>query len=60
MSLRKCWLPKCNSMRTRPRAVEPEVCFRIVYIVQANQNGAPVATYRNQTVEIATGPRETS
>jgi len=53
------WLPNCNSMRTCPRTVEPGVCFRIVYIVQANQNGAPVATYRNQAVEIVTGPGET-
>lgn len=26
------WLPKCNSMRTRPGRVETEVYFRIVHL----------------------------
>ena len=30
---------------------EPEVWFRIVHITLDSQGGAPVATYREQTVE---------
>jgi hypothetical protein len=52
-------LPVCNRLRTSPQTVEPEVCFRIVYIDQGNRNGAPLATYRNQTVKIVSGPGET-
>lgn len=55
--LEKCWLPKCNSMRTRPGAVEPEVWFRVVHATQVGHNGAPVVAYREQTVEIALGPK---
>jgi hypothetical protein len=44
-------------MRTRPGAVEPEVWFRIVHLAQDSQNGAPVAANREQTVEIALGPK---
>jgi hypothetical protein len=33
--------------------VDPEVWFRIVHLAQEGRNGAPVATYRDQTVEIA-------
>ena len=51
------WLPKCNSMRTRPGWVEPEVYFRIVHLAQGPQKCAPVAAYREQTVEIALGPK---
>jgi hypothetical protein len=53
----RCWLPKCNSMRTRPGWVEPEVYFRIVHATQNGHKGAPVAAYREQTVEIALGPK---
>ena len=53
----KCWLPECASMRTRPERVEPEVWFRIVHLAQDNHSGAPVAAYREQTVEIALGPK---
>ena len=51
------WLPKCNSMRTRPGWVEPEIYFRIVHLAQAAHSCAPVAAYREQTVEIALGPK---
>jgi hypothetical protein len=40
-------------MRTRPGLVEPDVCFRIVHNAQVGQHGVPVATYREQTVEIS-------
>jgi hypothetical protein len=43
-------------MRTRPGWVEPEVYFRIVHLAQETPCGAPVAAYREQTVEIALGP----
>jgi hypothetical protein len=51
------WLPKCNSLRTRPGSVEPEIWFRIVHLPQDAQSGAAVATYREQSVEIALGPK---
>ena len=51
------WLPICASTRTCPGAVEPEVCFRIVHIAQECHDGASVAPYREQTVEIALGPK---
>jgi hypothetical protein len=44
-------------MRTRPGALEPEVWFRIVHLVQDGEKGAPVAAYREQMVEIALGPK---
>jgi hypothetical protein len=53
----KCWLPECASMRTRPGWVDPEVYFRIVHLAQAGHSGALVATCREQTVEIALGPK---
>jgi hypothetical protein len=40
-------------MRTRPGRVEPDVYFRIVHNAQAGHNNVSVATYREQTVEIA-------
>jgi hypothetical protein len=51
------WLPICNSIRSRPGCIEPEVYFRIVHLAQDNHSGAPVAAYREQTVEIALGPK---
>ena len=48
-------IPICNSMRTRPGWVEPEVWFRIVHLAQDAHCGAPVAAYREQMVEIALG-----
>ena len=44
-------------MRTRPGWVEPEVWFRIVHLAQDAQSGASVGIYREQTVEIALGPK---
>jgi hypothetical protein len=44
-------------MRTRLGWIEPEVYFRVVHLTQNGQNGAPVATYREQMVEIALGPK---
>ena len=44
-------------MRTRPGWIEPEVWFRIVHVAQDGLNFAPVAAYREQTVEIALGPK---
>jgi len=43
--------------RSTNRQVEPEVWFRVVHLAQDAQNGAPVATYREQTIEIALGPK---
>jgi hypothetical protein len=43
------------SMRSRPGWVDPKVYFRIVHLAQGGHSGAPVATYREQTVEIALG-----
>jgi hypothetical protein len=44
-------------MRTRPGWVDPEVYFRVVHATQNGHEGAPVAAYREQTVEIALGPK---
>ena len=44
-------------MRTRPGWVEPEVYFRVVHAAQNGHKDAPVAAYREQTVEIALGPK---
>jgi len=43
--------------RSTNRQAEPEVYFRIVHTTQNGHNSAPVAVYREQTVEIALGPR---
>ena len=56
---KKCWLPICNRLRTNPGGLEPEVWFRIVHLAQEGHNGAPVAVYREQMVEIALGPNGT-
>jgi hypothetical protein len=39
------------------RQVDPEVWFRVVHLGQGCFNGALVAAYREQTVEIALGPK---
>jgi hypothetical protein len=41
---------------TNPQA-DPEVWFRIVHLAQVGHLGAPMAAYREQTVEIALGPK---
>jgi len=42
--------------RSTNRQVDPEVWFRIFHLAQVGHPGAPVAAYREQTVEIALGP----
>jgi hypothetical protein len=51
------WLPKCNGLRTGPGAVEPEVYFRIVHLAQIGPNKSLLAHYREQTVQVALGPK---
>ena len=46
----------CRSTNRRLRGAEPEVWVPIVHITLDSQGSAPVATYREQTVEIALGP----
>lgn len=43
--------------RSTNRQAEPEVYFRVVHVAQNGHNGALVAAYREQTVEIALGPK---
>ena len=43
-------------MRTRPGWPEPEVYFRIVHVPHVGHNNVSVATYREQSVEVALGP----
>ena len=43
--------------RSTNRPVEPEVWFRIVHLAQVAHSCAPIAAYREQTVEIALGPK---
>jgi len=43
--------------RSTNRPAEPEVYFRVVHLAQNGPNCAPVAAYREQTVEIALGPK---
>ncbi|MBE0568048.1 MAG: hypothetical protein IH577_00015 [Deltaproteobacteria bacterium] len=43
--------------RSTNRPVDPEVWFRVVHLAQNGHNSAPVALYREQTVEIALGPK---
>jgi len=47
----------CRSTNGRASLAEPEVWFRIVHVAVDGTNGAPVAAYREQTVEIALGPK---
>ena len=47
----------CRSTNGRASLAEPEVWFRIVHIALEDPDGAPVAAYREQTVEIALGPK---
>ena len=51
-------LPECTSIRSGRGWAEPEVWFRIVHVALDGPDGAPVAAYREQTVEIALGPKE--
>jgi hypothetical protein len=45
-----------RSTNGRASLAEPEIWFRIVHVAADGQAGAPVAAYREQTVEIALGP----
>jgi hypothetical protein len=51
------WLPECNSIRRGRGWAELEIWFRIVHVAVDGAGGAPVAAYREQTVEIALGPK---
>lgn len=52
------WLAGRNSSRrSRPGWAEPEIWFRIVHVAVEGQHVAPVAAYREQTVEIVLGPK---
>jgi hypothetical protein len=46
-----------GSTNGRASLAEPEIWFRIVHVAVDGANGAPVAAYREQTVEIALGPK---
>jgi len=43
--------------RSTNRQVDPEVWFRVVHIAPQDRAVRPVATYREQAVEIALGPK---
>lgn len=43
--------------RSTNRQADPGVWFRVVHLAQVGHPGAPVAAYREQTVEIALGPK---
>jgi hypothetical protein len=45
----------CRSTNRRESVAAPEIGFRIVHLAQIGQSGAPVATYREPSVEIALG-----
>lgn len=47
----------CRSTNRRGNISAPEVYFRIVHIAREGYNGAPVIANREQTVEIALGPK---
>jgi hypothetical protein len=46
-----------RSTNRRASLAEPEIWFRIVHVAVDGANGTPVAAYREQTVEIALGPK---
>lgn len=47
----------CRSTNRQGSVLEPEVYFRINHGAWKEHNGGPVAAHRNQTVEIALGPK---
>lgn len=53
----KGWLPERNSIRRGRGWAEPEIWFRILHVAVDGADGAPVAADREQTVEIALGPK---
>ena len=48
----------CRSTNSRASLTEPEIWFRIVHITPELRDVRPEATNRDQTVEIALGPKE--
>jgi hypothetical protein len=46
-----------RSTNGRASLAEPEIWFRIVHVAADGTAGAAVAAYREQTVEIALGPK---
>ncbi len=52
------WLAPCNGARRGRRGwAEPEIWFRIVHVAVWGSSAAHVAAYREQTVEVALGPK---
>lgn len=49
------WPRECAGVLTTQ--VTPEVWFRVVHLARGSHNSAPLATYHEQTVEIALGPQ---
>lgn len=47
----------CRTTNRPASLAEPEVWFRIVHVAVDAPDGAPVASYREQKVEIALGPK---
>lgn len=47
------WLPGCNSLRTRPPRVEPEIWIRLVRGASDGRRCIPEEASREQTAEIA-------
>ena len=52
------WLPKCDSIRRSRRGrAETEIWFRIRHAALDGGDGASVASYCEQTVEVTLGPK---
>lgn len=47
----------CRFTNRREAWAEPEIWFRIAHVTLDARDGGPVAAYREQTVEIALGPK---
>jgi hypothetical protein len=52
--------PRMCRSTNRPSVAEPEVWFRILHVAPDGHDPAPVAAYREQTVEIALGPTDST
>ena len=56
--LQEKWLHECNSLRRgSPGWAEPEIWVRIVHVAVEGADGVALAADREQTVEIALGPK---
>ncbi|MGH9462097.1 MAG: hypothetical protein ACRD1X_12820 [Vicinamibacteria bacterium] len=53
----RSWLPGCNCIRRGRGWAGPEIWFRIVHVAVDGADGAPMSAYREQTVEVAPGPK---